>query len=214
MALLLLGAASCSLTKQKASDGRSPARASSYHHDNPVPSQRRVAYLKGDDLQRVRTGEFVKTYHLGRTPSKDGNTMHEAHRVYQIGKTSRWNLARGNPPLQPTGPIRRTVDSAFKPLPEDQRIAAELNRQREITERLDAVRAELEANVTEARRQVLQKAKDTAAPPTATPREEVRRAEPTTPDHASEPTPSPTETLKAWGDALEAQERGKPIPKA
>lgn len=104
------------------------------------PTVRRIAYLKGDDLKRVRNPEFVKTYHIGRTPGGNGLTMREAHRVYRLEKTTRWNLARGNPPLQPSGPVGRTVDVAFKPLPESKAIRAELNRHKSISEELDEAR--------------------------------------------------------------------------
>ena len=104
---------------------------------------RRTEFTKGDDLRRVRTPEFVKTYHLGRSRSRNGTTMHEAHRVYQIEKSARWNLARGNPPLQPTGPVERLVDGAFKPLPQSAQLEAELHRQKAITKEIEAARHRL-----------------------------------------------------------------------
>lgn len=118
------------------------------------PSTRRVAYLQDDDLRRVRTPEFVKTYHVGRTPESGGRTLHEAHRVYRIEKTSRWNLARENPPLKPVGPVNRTVDVAFRPLPESKALRAELNRQAEITGQLDQARSDAEAALAEIQKRV------------------------------------------------------------
>ncbi|MFT5471176.1 MAG: hypothetical protein ACI8UO_006309 [Verrucomicrobiales bacterium] len=59
--------------------------------------------LKPRDIERVRTGEFVKTYHVGRSVrGRGGAAMHEAHRVYRLEKPNRWNLMRDQPPLAST----------------------------------------------------------------------------------------------------------------
>lgn len=99
-------------------------------------------YLKTSDTRRVRNPEFVKSYYLGRRPSRTGARMHEAHRVYQVEKSNRWNLLRNNPPLRSTGPVRGIADSAFRPLPESNQLRAEENRQAEITDELRSARDE------------------------------------------------------------------------
>lgn len=93
-------------------------------------------YLNTSDLRRVRHPEFVKTYHVGRIPTRNGQLMHEAHRVYKLEKSPRWNLLRNNPSLRSTGPVRALRDSAFRPLPLSQQVQAEKQRQRELTEAL------------------------------------------------------------------------------
>ena len=102
----------------------------------------KAEYLKTSDTRRVRNPEFVKSYYLGRRPSRNGARMHEAHRVYQVEKSNRWNLLRNNPPLRSTGPVRMIADSAFRPLPESNQLRAEENRQAAITEELRSARDE------------------------------------------------------------------------
>ncbi|MDC3255114.1 hypothetical protein OAV21_01795 [bacterium] len=102
----------------------------------------KAEYLKAFDTRRVRNPEFVKSYYLGRRPSRNGARMHEAHRVYQVEKSNRWNLLRNNPPLRSTGPVRMIADSAFRPLPESNQLRAEENRQAAITEELRSARDE------------------------------------------------------------------------
>ena len=125
---------------------------SSTHSSKPVgkqvlerPQSIQSEWFRPEDVRRVRSGEFVKTYHLGRQVEggSSGRTMHEAHRVYRLERPSRWNLARKQPPLASTGPVDQVVDPAFKPAPTSKEIAAELNRQQAITEELRGVRGEL-----------------------------------------------------------------------
>lgn len=115
----------------------------------PTPPAIRYEYLKSDDLRRVRSPEFVKTYFLGRTTSPDGSIMHEAHRVYRVEKSAGWNLARTNPPLRSKGPVERLMDSQFRPMPSSQELRAELTRQKETTAQLEAARQRLEAALRE-----------------------------------------------------------------
>ncbi len=95
-------------------------------------------YLTASDLRRIRNPEFVKTYYIGRKPSKNGTRMHEAHRVYQLEKSPRWNLLRNNPMFRSTGPVKVLSDSAFRPLPESLQLRAEVKRQEALTRDLEA----------------------------------------------------------------------------
>jgi hypothetical protein len=127
--LILGGCASRPKTQQSANDrGKKPTV--------------KAEYLKASDTRQVRNPEFVKSYYLGRRPSRNGARMHEAHRVYQVEKSNRWNLLRNNPPLRSTGPVRMIADSAFRPLPESNQSRAEENRQADITEELRSARDE------------------------------------------------------------------------
>lgn len=108
----------------------SPTRPSTVHHQ----------YLEASDQKRVRHPEFVKTYHLGRRPAKGGRVMHEAHQVYQLEKSPRWNLLRNNPRLRSLGPVDSLRDSAYRPLPQSNQLRAEQQRQRELTQELETAR--------------------------------------------------------------------------
>ena len=118
------------------------------HVSNPPPTATptspnrsvRHDHVAADDLKRVRHPEFVKTYHVGRKPSKNGQLMHEAHRVYQLEKSPRWNLSRSNPSLRSIGPVSGLKDSAFRPLPSDRQLRAETTRQRELSDALEITR--------------------------------------------------------------------------
>ena len=139
----ILGLSACSSTRKAAAPVK-PAPATT--------AQGKQIILKSVDQRRVRSGEFVKTYHVGRSVSgRNGGTLHEAHRVYRLEKPSRWNLARDQPPLASTGPVNRVVDSAFTPPPESQAIRAELKRQRASAEQLEQARDEMNAAVATAK---------------------------------------------------------------
>jgi hypothetical protein len=110
-----------------------------------------VAYTKGDDLRRVRTPEFVKSYHVGRSTTRTGDLMREAHQVYRLEKSGRWNLARSNPPLDANAPVTRVVDQSFKPLPEDKQIRAEVARQQDLTREIEVAKGQLITAIAEAK---------------------------------------------------------------
>ena len=139
--VLTFGLSACSSTRKPAALAK------------PLPTaQVQKDYLKPTDIRRVRSGEFVKTYHVGRSVGgRNGSTLHEAHRVYRLEKPSRWSLARDQPPLASTGPVNRVIDSAFTPPPDSQAIRAELKRQRETAEQLEHARDEMNAVVATAR---------------------------------------------------------------
>jgi hypothetical protein len=134
---------------------KKPPPAMSAAPASKVNEQMRTVFTRGNDLRRVRTPEYVKTYHLGRGSTRDGRLMHEAHRVYQIEKSSRWNLARSNPPLASNAPVTQIIDQSFRPLPESGQIRAEVARQRELTAQIELAKERLTATIAEARKRTV-----------------------------------------------------------
>ncbi len=174
---------------------------------NRLPQEEvRQEYLKPDDMRRVRTGEFVKTYHLGRSVRGSGKTMHEAHRVYRLEKPSRWNLTRDQPPLSGAGPVNKIVDTAFKPAPESKAITAELNRQRELSEELEAAQTAMQEVLTESRNRLQDSTTQIAALGEARRRiaeleAELRQLRHSAPSEVPEDVEEvPANALKAWGE--------------
>ncbi len=181
----------------------------------PIPMEKqpedivRKLSLKPDDVRRVRTGEFVKTYHVGRqVTGRNDRVMREAHRVYRLEKPSRWNLARDQPPLTSTGPVHQLIDSAFKPAPVSAEIRAELNHQRTLTEKLKAAQNCLEALSGEAQAKMLDSVDQTGEvarlrDEIVTLQKENQRLQ-RVPPPKSHPTESGSvEALQAWGDQVE-----------
>ncbi len=177
-------------------------------------AQVRRDYLKPADIKRVRTGEFVKTYHVGRSVrGRSGSTMHEAHRVYRLEKPSRWNLARNQPPLASTGPVNQMIDSAFKPTPKSTALRAELNRQRELSAELTEARDQLKVAVKQTADGLTHTA--TALQENQKLQGEIDRLEAENAalnralahETSSSPNGDPERnTLKEWGDKLEASD--------
>ncbi len=117
----------------KRSIGTARSSSGTALHNQPV----RHEYLGANDLKRVRNPEFVKSYYVGRKPSRNRLRMYEAHRVYQLEKSPRWNLRRSNPPLKSTGPVQSLRDSAFRPLPPSDQLHAEKQRLQELSDGLE-----------------------------------------------------------------------------
>lgn len=181
----------------------------------PLPTKRsaqvRQTTLQPSDVRRVRTGEFVKTYHVGRSvKGRQGRTMHEAHRVYRLEKPSRWNLLRHQPPLASTGPVNQVVDSAFKPAPESSEIRAEHNRQRAISKEFEQARERLSAAAARAEAQLVDR--QNSGREIAGLRQEIvvlkeenaalKAQVPGEPDNETN-QPSPAESLRQWEAKLE-----------
>ena len=121
----------------------------------PQPVFRYVPPPAVEPVEAVRYGEVVRAYHVGRyvDPSHT-ETMHERHPVYRVEVSSRWNLHPG--PLNTANLLNPPPDAAFAPPPTNDVLIAEMNRQRETTERvmLEAARlaqsyGELQAVVVE-----------------------------------------------------------------
>ena len=91
--------------------------------------------LPADSVESVRYAENIKSYSLGRyVDPADPLIMHEEHPIYRVETTAKWNL---HPPTSPvlvsSGPITRIRDTAKTTVLQRDELAAELNRQKEIT---------------------------------------------------------------------------------
>ena len=180
----------------------------------PQPrAELREVSLKPTDVKRVRTPEFVKTYHLGRSVrGRNGKTMHEARRVYRLEKPSRWNLRRDQPPLASTGPVNKIVDSAYKSAPQSKEIQAELNHQRELSARLEEAHAELVDAVDKARGRLAAtvegageiKSLRSELKRLRSENESLKRSQSDSIPLPDVPATPPAERLKKWGEQLDA----------
>lgn len=81
--------------------------------------------LDSRDVSRVRLGEQVHAYHLGRLPSKDRSEMHEAHTVYRVEQPPRWDTRLPATPMSSKGVVLGIVDPARKDIPDDTRVKQE-----------------------------------------------------------------------------------------
>ncbi len=83
----------------------------------------------------VRYPEVVRAYHLGRyvDPDRPGE-MHEQHTVYRVEAQSTWNLHPD--PVSSVSPASACAptNAAYSPPPVNDAVAAEVNRQRQITQ--------------------------------------------------------------------------------
>jgi hypothetical protein len=88
-----------------------------------------------EPIESVRYGEVVRAYHVGRyVDPNHPETMHEQHPVYRVEVSARWNLHPG--PLGTANLLNPPPDAAFAPLPTNDVLIAEMNRQREATVRV------------------------------------------------------------------------------
>lgn len=81
--------------------------------------------LDPHDVSRVRLGEQVHAYHLGRLPSKDRREMHEAHTVYRLEQPSRWDTRLPATPMDSRGVVLGIIDPARKDVPDDTMVKQE-----------------------------------------------------------------------------------------
>jgi hypothetical protein len=108
-----------------------------------------------EPIEAVRYSEVVRAYHVGRfVDPNHPETMHERHPVYRIESSARWNLRPGA--LNTANLLNPPRDAAYVPPSTNDAVFAEMNRQRETTERVmqEATRlaqsyAELQKVVTE-----------------------------------------------------------------
>jgi hypothetical protein len=88
-----------------------------------------------EPIEAVRYGEVVNAYHVGRyVDPNHPETMHEGHPVYRVEAVAHWNLHPGA--INTTSPLNPPPDAALAPLPANDALAAEMNRQREATARV------------------------------------------------------------------------------
>lgn len=94
-----------------------------------------------EPVEAVRYSEVVRAYYVGRfVDPNHPETMNEQHPVYRIETSARWNLHPG--PANTVNLLNPPPDAAFAPSPANDAVIAEMNRQREATERVmsEAVR--------------------------------------------------------------------------
>lgn len=90
-----------------------------------------------EPVEAVRYDDVIRAYHLGRyVDPNHPETMHEQHPVYRVEASARWNLHPRT--LNTPNLLNPPPDAAFVPPPTNDVIIAEMNRQREATERVMA----------------------------------------------------------------------------
>lgn len=158
LALLFFSSASCRSKKTDLSDEplvrpedeQELAGITTYSKE-VVQGWPRGRSLHPRDISRVRLGEEVHAYHLGRLPSHDRREMHEAHTVYRVEQDARWDTRLPATPMDSGGVILGVTDPARDSLPKDILVSQErerlatmaLNLQKSMT-RLDELRRNLE----------------------------------------------------------------------
>lgn len=101
-----------------------------------------------EPIESVRYGEVVRAYHIGRyVDPNHPQTMHEHHPVYRVEASARWNLHPGAVPA--ANMLNPPPDAAFVPPATNDAIFAEMNRQREATQRILSEAARLAASYAE-----------------------------------------------------------------
>lgn len=89
------------------------------------------------DMESVRYGENLKAYSIGRyVDPNEGLVMHEAHMVYRVETTAKWNLHPNAPVNVPGGPVVGIIDPAHKDGPLTPEVVAEVDRQKAATQAL------------------------------------------------------------------------------
>jgi hypothetical protein len=118
----------------------------------PIPSYTRNALdgwpegRKVDpyDSSRVRHADNVHAYQVGRLPSGDRREMHEAHTVYRVEQSARWDQRLPATPMESSGVILGIREPSNNPVPADQIIANERSRQlalsKQYQDRLDELK--------------------------------------------------------------------------
>jgi hypothetical protein len=90
--------------------------------------------LDTGDTESVRYGENLKAYSIGRyIDPNDDLVMHEAHTVYRVETTAKWNLHPNAPVTIPSGPVVGIIDPAHKDSPLTPEVVAEVDRQKAAT---------------------------------------------------------------------------------
>lgn len=107
--------------------------------------------LDPTDISRVRLGEQVHAYHVGRLPSHDRQEMHEAHTVYRLEQNAKWDTRLPATPMDSRGVVLGIIDPARNEVPKTVLIEQERqsllakSRQLELTmTRLTSLQADLE----------------------------------------------------------------------
>ena len=84
----------------------------------PPPAPVATTELDPRNLDRVRTGEALKAYPVGRyIDPGDPDVMHEAHTIYRRESAAAWNLNPNAPTVVPLGPVLAVADPLRTPDP-------------------------------------------------------------------------------------------------
>lgn len=97
------------------------------------------------DTSRVRYPEDVHAYELGRLPSRDRREMHEAHTVYRVEQSNRWDQRLPATPMASRGVVLGIREPSHDPVPKDQIVEAERVRQAQLSSQLQNSIAALNA---------------------------------------------------------------------
>jgi len=118
-----------------------------------IPSYTRTALdgwpegrkLDPTDSSRVRLPEDVHAYHVGRLPSYDRREMSEAHTVYRVERSARWDQRLPATPMTSRGVVFGINEPTHHPVPADQLVSNERSRQLDISTKLEQRIADLTA---------------------------------------------------------------------
>jgi hypothetical protein len=142
--LLMLAAAlcACSSTKKKPKD---VAYDGTMQPGLDIPSYSRNALddwpegrrVDPYDESRVRLPEDVHAYEIGRLPSRDRREMSEAHTVYRVEQSNRWDQRLPATPMSSHGVVLGIREPSHSPVPADQVVADERSRQAQLTMQLE-----------------------------------------------------------------------------
>jgi hypothetical protein len=99
-----------------------------------MPPTMPATMLAPPDVAAIRYPENVKAYSIGRyVDPNDPLVMHEAHTIYRVETTSKWNLHPNALVDVPGGPVVGLIDTAHQASPLTPEIAAEVERQKVAT---------------------------------------------------------------------------------
>lgn len=148
IACLAAALSSCSLLKKKPAD---VVFDESAQGNLEIPSYSRNAFdgwpegrkLAPDDASRVRFADNIHAYHIGRLPSADRREMHEAHTVYRVEQSARWDQRLPATPMSSHGVVLGIREPSNNPVPADQLIANERSRQIDMSSKLQQQISEL-----------------------------------------------------------------------
>ena len=90
--------------------------------------------LPSEGIESVRYAENIKAYPLARyVDPNNRRLMHEAHTIYRVETTPRWNLHSNQLAAVQRGPATRTSNTVSETAPARDELIVELNRQKEAT---------------------------------------------------------------------------------
>lgn len=119
-----------------------------------MPPQPNTAFSP-EQAESVRYAETVKAYPIGRyIDPNNGLIMHEAHTIYRVETTARWNLHPDASANASLGPPVALIDSAKYNAPVNAEIIAEVFKQKMATEALLQRNGEFDQSLSQMARAV------------------------------------------------------------